>query len=470
MKMRSLAALLACVWAWAPGAFAADAALDDLFDLDAPIEGAEEAVDAAPAGEVAPPSAGQATPGISATGEMAGATGAQGQPRLSGFVELSGAYTTSDRSHWSKQRARFELAATGRVGSGLRYKVSARAEVDAAYLGGGHDYPDAVRNDQRRDFALRETYLDFGSGDLEFRVGRQHVVWGEVVGMFVADVVSARDMREYLLPEFEQMRTPQWAVRTEYFAGDTHLEFLWIPSPSHDDIGKPGADFYPYPLPDGTPVHVVKRGTELSNSNWGVRASRLISGWDLSAFYYESLDTTPTLYALPTGTFELRNDRIRQVGATFSKDMGEFILKGEAVHTHGRSFNTQDPSARYGLRESDTLDYVLGVDLPADDWRFNVQLYGRTSFDHASGMYSDRNEHGMTFLVNRKFLSDFEAEVLYVTSFNRSDYMLRPRLVWNVAQEWRAQAGVDLFHGPAQGLFGRFDDSDRVYVELKHWF
>lgn len=468
MKIRSLAALLACTWAWASGVIAADEALDDLFDLDAPLEGAVEVAPAGGAGPASAPAEGGA-PASAPSAASDDGGGAPGLPRLSGFLEFAGAYTTPERSHWSKQRARLELAATGRAGPGLRYKVSARADLDAAYLGGS-DYPQAVRNDQRRELALRETYLDFGSGDLEFRVGRQHVVWGEVVGMFVADVVSARDMREFLLPEFEQMRTPQWAVRSEYFAGETHLELLWIPRPSHDDIGKPGADFYPYPLPDGTPVHVVKRDSGLSNSNWGVRASRLIAGWDLSAFYYESLDVTPTLYSMPTGSFELRNDRIRQLGATFSKDLGDFVLKGEVVHTHGRSFNTRDPSAPFGLRASDTLDYVLGIDLPADDWRFNAQLYGRATLDHARGMYSDRNEHGVTLLVNRKFMSDFEAEVLYVGSLNRSDYMLRPKLIWNITQEWRAQAGVDLFHGPEQGLFGRFDNSDRVYVELKHWF
>lgn len=467
MKMQTVAALIALMWSVTPVAFGADEALDDLFDLDTPIEGA---VDPTPGASPAPlPSMpGSAAPEL-ADGREEGGGEPAGLPRVSGFAEFAGAYTTPERSHWSKQRARVEMTAAGRAGSEVRYKISARADVDAAYFGDS-DYPLAVQNDQRREFALREAYLDFGRGDLEFRVGRQHVVWGEVVGMFVADVVSARDMREFLLPEFEQMRIPQWAARAEYFAGDTHLELLWIPRPSHDDVGKPGADFYPYPLPGNTPVHVVERDSDLSNSNWGVRASRLIAGWDLSAFYYESLDATPTLYALPAGMFELRNDRIRQLGATFSKDLGEFILKGEAVHTHGRSFNTRDPGAPYGLRESETLDYVLGVDLPADDWRFNAQLYGRSTFDHAHGMYSDRNEYGMTFLANRKFMSDFEAEVLYVTSFNRTDYMLRPKLIWNVTQEWRAQVGADIFHGPQQGMFGRFDESDRVYVELKHWF
>jgi hypothetical protein len=56
------------------------------------------------------------------------------------------------------------------------------------------------------------------------------------------------------------------------------------------------------------------------------------------------------------------------------------------------------------------------------------------------------------------------------SSLNRPDYMIRPKLVWSLAKDWRGQLGADLFGGSQKGLFGRFDDSDRVYIELRHWF
>lgn len=424
------------------GAYASDD-LDDLFDLDAPLDGA-----------------GEGAPAAAETG-----TGL----RLGGYGEFSAAYTTADPSHWSKLRARFELAATGRLANGMSYKVSGRADADAAYSVEDDFYPSSVRDDQRSDFTLRETYLDIESGDWAFRLGRQHIVWGEVVGIFVADVVSARDVREFFLPEFETMRIPQWAARAEYFAGETHLEVVWIPYPSYDEIGKPGADFYPFPVPGDVRVRSDEPSRKLSNTNWGVRASRLIDGWDLTGFYYQSRDVSPTLYTLPTG-LELRNERIEQLGGTFSKDMGSFVLKGEAVYTDGRKFLSSDPAAQYGLKSSDIIDYVIGADIPTGDWRVNLQLYGRHAFDYDSSLGFDRDETGYTVLVNHRFNDRFEAEVIYASSLNRSDYMLRPKLVWNVTQEWRAQFGADFFGGRDEGLFGRFDDSDRVYAELRRWF
>ncbi len=420
---------------------AASDELDDLFDLDTPLDAATE-----PFGDLLP-------------------GGGRGL-RVGGYGEFAAAYTTADPERWSRLRTRLELTASGRLGGGPRFRLGARADYDAAYDIESRHYPREVRRDQRTGASIREAFVEFGAGEWEFTLGRQHVVWGEMVGLFLADVVSARDQREFVLPEFDTMRIPQWAARAEYFAGDTHFELLWVPYPSYDDIGKPGANFYPFPVPADTRVRNAEPSRSLSNTNWGLRVSRLIDGWDLTAFHYQSRDATPTLYGASTG-LEIRRDRIRQTGGTFSKDLGRFVLKGEAVHTSGRSFAAPDP---FSMKSAATLDYVVGADVPYGDWRVNLQVFGRRTLDHDRAFGFDRNETGYTLLVNRSFGDRFEAEVLYVSSFNRSDYMLRPKLIWNITQEWRGQFGADVFGGRKAGLFGRYDDQDRVYMEVRRWF
>ena len=215
------------------------------------------------------------------------------------------------------------MSRTGQFNEHIKWKISGRFDYDAAY-DLSNFYPEPVRDNQRAQFFVRENYLDVSAGDFDFRLGRQHVIWGEMVGLFFADVVSARDMREFLLPSFDIMRIPQWAVRAEYSKYDIHAEVLWIPVPTLDEIGKPGADYYPGPF-RGTASYLNedRSGRNVGNSNYGFRLSQLKNGWDMSAFYYHSLDVSPTFYRVSGPAeplvFQPRHDKIDQAGGTVLK-------------------------------------------------------------------------------------------------------------------------------------------------------
>jgi hypothetical protein len=392
-----------------------------------------------------------------------------------GFSQLEIADTYSDPEHLSKAKLRTELSRTGQFNENIKWKISGRFDYDAAY-DVSNFYPEAVRQNQRAQFFVRENYLDVSAGNFDFRLGRQHVIWGEMVGLFFADVVSAKDMREFVLPSFDILRIPQWAVRAEYSKNDAHAEVVWIPVPTLDEIGKPGADFYPGPL-RGTAsfLNEDRSGRNVANSNYGLRLSKLQNGWDISGFYYHSLDASPTFYRVSGPAeplvFQARHDRIDQVGATLAKDFGSVVLKGELIYTDGRKFNVARPTAIDGLVRQNTLDYVLGLDfsLPAET-RLNVQFFQRVFFSHDRDNFFNTVESGASILLAGKLWRNVEVQSLLIHSLNRSDWMFRPRLSWNFEKNWRWAVGADVFGGPPTGLFGRFDQSDRVYTELRFSF
>ena len=278
-------------------------------------------------------------------------------PGWRGFIQGEMARAYRDPEHWSKQRLRLELNRKGQFSESVKWTIGGRADYDAAYTG-SNIYPPLVRDDQRREFTWRENYLDITAGDWELRFGRQHVVWGEMVGLFFADVVSAKDLREFVLPEFGQLRIPQWAARAEYLKDDIKAEVLWIPVPSFDNIGKPGADFYPYPLP--VPAAYLPEDQpdrKLANTNYGLRLSRLKDGWDVSGFYYHSVDAAPTFYRVSAPgqpyVFQPRHGKIDQFGGTLAKDLGGAGPESRAG-LHGRAQvqrHTPHPGGRAGQTE-----------------------------------------------------------------------------------------------------------------------
>lgn len=394
-----------------------------------------------------------------------------------GFTQLEFAETIANPKHASKFRLRSELSNLGQLSPNIKWKLSARVDYDAI-----HDisdfYPQQVRGDHRFEFFLRENYLDVSAADFDFRIGRQHIVWGEMIGLFFADVVSARDMREFVLPDFDIMRIPQWAIRAEYTKNDFHADLIWIPFASLDEIGRPGGDFYPFKLPSAAPVNFLKEdraGRNVGNSNYGIRLSQLMNGWDVSAFYYHSLDAMPTFHRVSQSweplLFQAQHNEIDQAGGTVAKDLGSAVFKGEFIYTHGRRFNVTRPTALDGLVQQDTIDYALGLDftLPLDV-RMNLQFFQRAYLNYDRDIFQDRLESGGSIFLQGDLWRNFQGQMLLIHSFNRDEWMLRPRLTWSFARNWRLAAGADIFNGPATGLFGRFDDSDRIYTEIRYAF
>jgi len=399
-------------------------------------------------------------------------------PRLRGYISETIAYTTSDPSHWSRGVTRLQLSAEGRLGGG-KWKIGGRVDADPVINNSGF-YLDRVKDDQRADFFWRETYLDFSAGDWEFRVGAQNIVWGEVVGLFFADVVSARDLREFLLPSFEVIRQPQWAARGEYFFGDSKLELVWIPVPTFDNIGKPGSDFYPAPLPSPTPPAVADQfrdplepDRKLSNSSYGVRFGTLTNGWDLAAFYYRSFATSPTFYRTAAGIYEPQYDRIWQAGATLSKDLGNMVLRAEAVYANGQNFSVTDPAAPRGVVERETLDWIVSTEIPFEsvEGRVNLQLFKRHYFGgSADDITIDAGSFGASLLVAAKLSPSIEPSLQWIQGFGGAGAMVRPRINWYAARNLALGLGFDVFTGNSNGLFGRYGNRDRVYLEARYDF
>ena len=397
-----------------------------------------------------------------------------------GFVQNETAYTYSDPAHWSRSVVRTQLGAQG-GDSGLKWKATVRVDVDPVYYGTDF-YPQAVRQDQRLDFFLRETYVDTSVGNVELRLGKQNIVWGEMVGLFFADVVSARDERDFVLPDFEIVRIPQWAMRAEYFGEKSHTEIIWLPYPDIDNIGKPGSEFFPVQIPPPPGFNQqfnneVRPGHGLNNTNFGARESILSNGWDLSAFYYRSTDVNATFYRdvtsspTPTLVYTPRHDRIWQAGGTLAQTFGSVVFKAETVYAAGRRFNVTRITEPTGVVPQDTLDYVVGLDftLPKET-RLNLQYFERVFFNHDPDLLQDRREGGVSLLLSGKIGASLEPEFLIIQSLNRNDSLMRPKLGWIPEKNWRVTFGVDIFTGPVTGFFGRFNERDRTYVELRYDF
>jgi len=402
--------------------------------------------------------------------------------RVSGFFQNEFAYTTPDEAHFSKFRNILKLRLNGNLSPRVKWQLGGHVEYDPVFEFETF-YSDRVEDDEKLFGYVDESYLDIDADNWEIRLGRQHIIWGEMVGLFFADVISALDLREFVLPDFDMIRIPQWAARAEYFSGDFHGEFVYIPVMTVDNIGVFGADYYPYPveLPPG--VQGIFLEDKAPRSNWddfgaGARASYLKDGWDVSAFYYTSPDKTAaldrriSLAPVPTVIFKPIHQRIHQFGSTLAKDFGSFVLKAEAIQTLDRLVSVTRLADLDGLVETDELRYVVGADWATEaGHNINFQFFQTWFQDHDSDMLYKELETGLSLLLTTSsWHPDVTPEILYIRSLDRNEWNVQAKMSWEFTQNWRAVLGGDVFGGPRTGLLGQFDQTDRVYTELRFSF
>ncbi len=334
------------------------------------------------------------------------------------------------------------------------------------------------------DIELREAYIDTEIGSTFLRVGKQQVVWGQADGLKVLDVLNPQSFREFILDDFEDSRIPLWMVNAEIPVGEAMLQLLWIPDKTYDDIPEPGAIFaFTSPLivpdvPPGVPVTIspLERPDDfIGDSDIGAKLSVFVGGWDLSLNYaYHYFDRPVVRREISTPGITVRQDyeRTHLLGGTFSNVFGDFTLRGEVGYSSDRFYLTDDITDADGVIRSGEIAYVLGLDYQGwRDWFISAQIFQSIVTDSAPGLVRDTVDTTSTLLVRRDFMNDaLQAEALLIHSLNQGDGVLQASLEYEWRTNIRLKVGADIFYGNSLGLFGQFNEKDRVSMGIEVGF
>ncbi len=411
--------------------------------------------------------------------------------RYSGFLRQETAYRLPSPNNFSKIKQLAVVDLKFLFNDTVHMKIGGRAWYDAVY-DLTDQYPTDVENQMREEVALRDAYLDFFLPKLNIRLGHQQIVWGEAIAQFFADVVNPRDLREFILPTFDYIRLPIWAIDLRYFfLPNATWEIVASPDQTVDKLALPGADFSFFPAvgsffipapPPGVGVVLLpadQPDTNFTTWNAGTRITYLVGGWDLSWLFYTSLDHQPALFKTlsfdaNTGqTNILINQQFRRVyhyGFTFSKGVKSSIVRGEFVLTQGRYFNT-DNLQNQGVAQRPAISYVLGFDTTLGG---KVDMISEFQQRVILGDVSDISDPTLSSWIVLRFEYGFLDEKLvpslvFVAGL-QGDFMVRPRLDYNVTNSVTLRWGSDAFFGPLDTLYGEFRDKTRVYMETEWRF
>lgn len=450
-----------------------------------------------------------------------------------------------DRGKLSMLRASLLLDADAVTGP-LSWKAIARMDKEAMT-----DYQDDLQDinksmvntgftgrgsnlmDEYDSAELREFYFDYELERLNFRLGKQQVVWGETDFFRAMDVVHGFDYRwrSFLEPESEELRKPLIMLNTTIQVPEVEgsLQILVRPGvDAHNAIGN-SVDFYggrwaPQPyrgvdffsLLDTDYEHPEGDNGKVTG---GLRWSGIAGDVNYSLAWLKSYQGDPVVNSrfnpykkTPEGVLgDVFYPEITVWGATASTYVpaADAVFSTELVYTQDAAFNYGSeplapglPSGFSGLKRKDTFTSMVRMDKTVDLTRFigtsrpsflSVQLFNTRVLGFSEdddlvelAAYSASKKRDTTLLTSvlqMNYRNDTINPSLAagVDMGNRGGFLI-PAVEFVLGDNWRLRAEADLFFSAGNSnesstgnsdstrLFGYFDNHDQLVLRLTRQF
>ena len=336
---------------------------------------------------------------------------------------------------------------------------------------------------QEIEIGLREAYLDIFFNSVDLRIGKQQIIWGKADGVFITDIVSPKDLSEFLLRDFDEIRMGITSVKASYYLGDNTVELVWAPNftstlmPDENSIWFPQMGFAAPVVFDYSQKDI--KG-QLKNSELFARFSAITSAIDFEIMGGYMWDDDPTMHISKTIdpqtqqlaglTVTPQHHRLGLVGGSFSTTLCGFVMRGEGAYYHGKYFNSENPTLADATIEKNYLHYLVGVDYTLWDIKLSSQFIQQAILDYDEHIKNNEFDNTMTFLARKSFMREtLRFELFSYIGLNNSDALIRPKIIYDLADGFELLLGANVFVGN-EGNFGKYDNNDMLYTKIKYSF
>jgi hypothetical protein len=339
-----------------------------------------------------------------------------------------------------------------------------------------------VRNDESfrasgSSAKLQEGYLTFSTGNVDYQIGKQIIVWGRADRLNPTDNLTPRNFT-LLTPEDDDQKMGTLAAKMTYHSQGNSLTGIWLP------------DFNPNVIPVAATPGIFFTEQIPHANQFALKFDRSGSDVDWSASYFSGLDLNPDIAigaTTPSGlNLIFEHNRIRVLGMDAATVIGRYGLRAEAAYTW-----TENTGPNDFVVKKPFLYLVMGGDRTFLDYiNVNIQYYSRhvTNYSDPQSIADpiqravaiqgavlsnqiDRSQHGVSIRVSDKWFNEtLEGEIAAVAPFGRSNYFIRPKLAYAFNDNFKGTFGLDIFRGENNTFFGQLRNSSLLFSEIKYSF
>ncbi|MCB2385961.1 DUF1302 family protein [Thalassolituus alkanivorans] len=354
---------------------------------------------------------------------------------------------------------RYEGLLEGQMNTG---RLKTNAILLGRYRSQYDDAEGEVRDEMRSDAELRELYLTWSADRFEIRAGKQQQAWGRADYFRIVDVWNPLDLREFLLPYFDNYslgRQPRGMLITDYFGDTWEQQLIIAVQRKTTRLAPAGSDF----AANGMPATLPAVNEEGSGVDIGWRGKIFWGGNDIELYAFHGYHADEML------TFEnaqlVREQPERDmVGTSLARPMGDWVLRSDIAH-----YLREGRQTAAGIEDSSRTLALLGFDRVENEWTWNLQLATTHWYDEESN-HDDVWESSVSVEKNWSRYRLTTGLLWLVNWVDDSSQLWRATVNYEFLPQWKVGFAAVAFDGKDDTQFGQFDNQDRLMLTLRRDF
>jgi len=393
------------------------------------------------------------------------------------YIDRQTLQNSNNLSSISSLKGSFDLDIEYKISKKDKARVGLKAYYDAIYRLKSDDIPN-IPDTYQSELEIGEAYVAGSISDnLDYKIGRQIVVWGKSDSIRVNDMLNPMDNRNPGIVDIEDLRLPVAMAKFDYYVGDWQLGLIDIFEYRNSKMPEYGSGYIAQELPNITKPEYEQQ--------YAIYLNGRFNGWDLSFYAVDKFNDNFYLDVALNGTNldkAIEIDRVQGAGVALSAIVGVFLFKTESMYLNGVQFSDKIveaiPPAITSFNEKNTINSLLGVDVSIPDGSISIEISDIHIFDYESALFDTMfkyEEDTITYSIryNQSFQNDtislnylilMQGSQLEDGGFNRAwiNYKHNDNLSYDI--------GLVSYFGGESFFYDGMSDNDKAFINARYSF
>jgi len=349
--------------------------------------------------------------------------------------------------------------------NGTKFKINAKAYYDWIYNHkGGTNFSQDEKDELKSEVEIFDAYFEGSINDkLDFKVGRQVLVWGRSDTIRVTDVLNPIDNRQPGMTDIEDLRLPIGMVKFDYFLGDWRITPVAILEQRFTKNPPFSSAFNPSPIQ-------APAEENYTDTTYALSIGGEFKSWDVNFYGANIYNDRARISTLQSP--KRVHDKINMYGVALNYLNGSWLLKSEIAYFDKLKYTT---TAQKEFSRVDTLvgfeyngfsDAMLSYDFALR----SINSYDNRLINEYDALEEKTYQHA--FRVSKDFNNATIKANYLITVFGKNldkGGFQRAWIKYDLSDDINLNLGIVDYKGGSK-IFDSVKNNDMIFADIKYSF